>query len=174
MKIPWRRECNPLQYSGPKNSTDSGGWQATVHEWEITHASWSKDYTSSFIRLLWGFPCGSVTKNLPALQEAEDMDSIPGLGGSPGGWNGNPLQYSCQENPMDKGAWQSTVNGVTKSQTKLSNWVHTHKVIVRIIQFNLYNKPNIVYYSWILHHKIIIIFTLQRVLYRLGISVTPK
>ena len=149
-------------------------WHGHETWMRLTHASWSKDYISSFIRLLWGFPCGSVIKNLPAIQETEDMDSVPGLGGSPGGWNGNPLQYSCQENPMDKGAWQATVDGVTKSQTKLSNWAHTHKVIVGIMQFNLYSKLNIVYYTWILPHKIIIIFTWQRVLYRLGISVTPE
>ena len=50
------------------------------------------------------FPGGSVVKNLPG--NAGDMGSIPGLGRSPGGGNGNPLQYSCPENPMDRGAWQ--------------------------------------------------------------------
>ena len=44
----------------------------------------------------------------------EDMSSIPGSGRSPGGGNGHPLQYSCLENPMGKGAWQATVHGVTK------------------------------------------------------------
>ena len=47
--------------------------------------------------------------------------SIPGSGRSPGGGHGNPLQYSCLENPMDRGAWWATVHGVTKSQTRLSN-----------------------------------------------------
>ena len=46
-----------------------------------------------------------------------DLGSIPGLGRSPGEGNGNPLQYSCLENPMDRGAWSATVHGVTKSQT---------------------------------------------------------
>ena len=50
-----------------------------------------------------------------------DTGSISGSGGSPGGGNGNPLQYSCLENPMDRGAWWATVHGVTKSQTRLSN-----------------------------------------------------
>ena len=45
-----------------------------------------------------------------------DADSIPGLGRSPGGEHGNPLQYSCLENPLDRGAWQATVHGVAKSQ----------------------------------------------------------
>ena len=46
-----------------------------------------------------------------------DLGSIPGLGRSPGEGNGNPLQYSCLENPMDREAWQATVHRVTKSQT---------------------------------------------------------
>ena len=46
---------------------------------------------------------------------------IPGLGRSPRDGNGNPLQYSCLENPMDRGAWQATVHGVTKSWTRLSD-----------------------------------------------------
>ena len=56
----------------------------------------------------------------------EDTSSIPGSGGSPGEGNGNPLQYSCLGNPMDRGAWWATAHGVTKSQTWLSNWTHTH------------------------------------------------
>jgi len=50
-----------------------------------------------------GFPGGSVVKNPPA--NAVDLGSIPGSGRSPGEGNGNPLQYSCLENPMDRGAW---------------------------------------------------------------------
>ena len=62
--------------------------------------------------------------NLPA--NAGDMGSIPRLGRSPGEGNGNPLQYSFLENPMDRGAWQTTEHGVAKSWTWQSNWVHTH------------------------------------------------
>ena len=50
---------------------------------------------------------------------AGDVNSIPGLERCPGGGHGNPLQYSCLENPMDRGAWWATVHGVTKSQTRL-------------------------------------------------------
>ena len=57
---------------------------------------------------------------------AEDTSSIPGSGGSPGEGNGNPLQYSCLGNPMDRGAWWATAHGVAKSQTWLRNWTHTH------------------------------------------------
>ena len=58
-----------------------------------------------------------MVENLPA--NAGDVGSIPGLERSPGGGHGNPLQYSCQENPMDRGAWQASVQGVVKSQTRL-------------------------------------------------------
>ena len=65
-----------------------------------------------------GFPGGSVVKNPPASAgNTGDASSIPGSGRSPGGGNGNPLQDSFLENPMDRGAWQATVHGVTKSQT---------------------------------------------------------
>ena len=56
-----------------------------------------------------------MVQNLPAI--AEDVASIPGSGRSPGGGHDNPLQYSCLENPMDRGAWQATVHRVTRSQT---------------------------------------------------------
>ena len=61
---------------------------------------------------------GIVVKNLPAnVGDTRDLASIPGLGRSPGEGNDNPLQYSCLENPMDRGAWQATVHMVAKSQT---------------------------------------------------------
>ena len=55
-----------------------------------------------------------------------DLGSIPGSGRSPGEGNGNPLQYSCLENPMDGGAWWAAVHGVAKSQTRLSNFTSLH------------------------------------------------
>ena len=59
-----------------------------------------------------------MVKNPPAnAGDAGDVGSIPGSGRSPGGRNGNPFQYSCLENPMDRGTWQATVHGVRKSQT---------------------------------------------------------
>ena len=68
------------------------------------------------------FPGGSVVKNLPAdVGDRGDMGLIPGLGRSSGGGNGNPLQYSCLENSMDRGAWWTIVPWVAKSQTQLSN-----------------------------------------------------
>ena len=59
-----------------------------------------------------------MVKNPPAnAGDVRDVGSIPGLGRSPGAGRGNPLQYSCLENPMDRGAWWATVHGVTKSWT---------------------------------------------------------
>ena len=61
-----------------------------------------------------------VVKNPPDnAGDARGLGLIPGSGRSPGEGNGNPLQYSCLENPMDRGAWWATVHGVTKSWTRL-------------------------------------------------------
>ena len=67
-----------------------------------------------------GFP-GSSEVKASACNEG-DLGLIPGLGRSPGEGNGNPLQYSCLENPMDGGAWWATVHGVAKSRTRLSDF----------------------------------------------------
>ena len=70
-----------------------------------------------------GFPGGSVVRHLPAnAGDTGDADLIPGSRRSPGEGNGNPLQYSCLENPMDGGAWWVIVHGVTKSWTRLSDF----------------------------------------------------
>ena len=71
------------------------------------------------VAIVMGFPGGSDSKK--SACNAEDLGLIPGLGRSPGEGNGNPLQYSGLENPMDRDAWKATVHGVTKSQTQLSN-----------------------------------------------------
>ena len=64
---------------------------------------------------IYMLPRWLVVKNLPASEG--DLGSIPGPGRSPGGGFGNPLQYSCLENPMDRGAWRATVHGVEKRWT---------------------------------------------------------
>ena len=61
-----------------------------------------------------------MVKNLPAMQKTH-AGSIPGLGRSPGGGNGNLLQYSCLENPTDRGAGLAAVHGLAKGQTRLSD-----------------------------------------------------
>ena len=69
-----------------------------------------------------GFLGGSMVKNLPANAGATgDVGSIAGSGKSPGGGNGNPLQYCCLENPVDRGAWRTTVHSITKSRIQLSS-----------------------------------------------------
>ena len=63
----------------------------------------------------------ACSKGKESACDAGDLDSIPGLGRSPGGGHGNPLQYSCLENPMDRGVWRAIVHGVSKSRTRLSH-----------------------------------------------------
>ena len=70
-----------------------------------------------------------MVKNPPAnAGDVRDVDSILGSGRSPGERNGNPLQYSCLGNPMDRGAWQARVHGIAKSWTRLST--HTHMSVI--------------------------------------------
>ena len=72
-----------------------------------------------------------VVKNLAASEEdVRDAGVIPGSGRSPGGGQGNPLQYSCLENPMNRGAWWATVHGVTQSRTQLKQ-LSTHARTMR-------------------------------------------
>ena len=70
-----------------------------------------------------GFPGGSEVK--VSAWNLGEPGLIPGLGGSPGEGNGNPLQYSCLENHMGRGAWWATVHGVAKSWTRLSDLAQT-------------------------------------------------
>ena len=69
--------------------------------------------------LIRGVPVGSAVKNPPAMhRHTRDTGLIPGLGRSSGGGHSNHLQYSCQENPMDKGAWQAMGRGIPKMRLK--------------------------------------------------------
>ena len=74
----------------------------------------------SFLPITGGFPGGSDSKESPC--NAGDLGSIQGLGRSPGEGNGNPLQFSCLENTVDRGTWPTTVHGLAKSQTGLSDF----------------------------------------------------
>ena len=71
-----------------------------------------RTYFLKLYRNVWGFPDDSVNKE--SACNAGDPASIPGLGRSSGEGNGNPLQYSCLENHMGRGAWQAKVHGVTR------------------------------------------------------------
>ena len=90
---------------------------------ELTPVTWTIAYSWGLMVSL-GFPGGSVVKNLSA--DARNAGSIPGWGRFPGEGNDNLLQYSCLENPMDRGAWQGIVHVVAKSRTQLSDWAHTY------------------------------------------------
>ena len=79
---------------------------------------WDKFFVHQF-DLQKGFPGGSVGKE--SACNVGDQSSIPGSGKSPGEGNGYPLQYSCLENPMNRGAWRATVQGVAKNQTWLND-----------------------------------------------------
>ena len=99
-------------------------------------------YIYMYIYFLWGFPGGPNGKNLPAnTRDLRDVGWIPGLGRSPGGGYGNPLRYSCLENPMDKGAWQATVHRVAQSWTWLK-WLSRHKYVYAIYIYSFsYSFP---------------------------------
>ena len=69
--------------------------------------------------MFWGFPGGASIKNLPAnAEDTRDSGSVPEWERSPGGGHGNPLQSSCMEKPMDRGAWRATVHGDLKESDK--------------------------------------------------------
>ena len=80
------------------------------HAGPITQRSMDRNHP--LLALSLGFPCSSVGKE--SACKAGDQGSIPGSRRSPGEGNGNPFQYSCLENPMDRGAWQTTVHGVAR------------------------------------------------------------
>ena len=121
----------PLQYSCLENAMGSRAWQAMVHritqsqtwlKWLSTH---THTHTHTHIEQWRCFPGGAVIKNPPAnARDTKDMGLIPGLGKSPGWGNGNPLWYSCWENPMDRGTigfWWDTVQEGLKSWKQLSD-----------------------------------------------------
>ena len=77
----------------------------------------------NYLQPIWDFSGGSEGK--ASVYSAGDLGSIPRLGSFPGEGNGNPLQYSCLENPMEGGAWRAAVHGVSKSRTWLSDFTFT-------------------------------------------------
>ena len=81
-----------------------------------------------------------TVKNMPAVPNLGDLGWIPGSGRSPGKENGNPFQYSCLENPMDRGAWGTTVLGSQKSWTQLNDWsIYTHMLLVNLTQLGIFS-----------------------------------
>ena len=119
----WRRKWQPTPVFLPGESQGRGNlagcrlWGCT--ESDITEVIWQQQQQDS----VWVFPGDSVVRNPPV--NAGDAGLIPESGRSPGGGYGNSLQYSCLENPMDRGAWWATVHGAAKSQTWLKQ-LSTH------------------------------------------------
>ena len=101
---------NPLQNSCLENPRDRGAWWAAVYGVAQSRTRLKQLKQQQQQQRQWkGFPGGASEKNLPAnAEDLRDVSPIPGLGRSPETERGNPLQYSCLENPMDRGAWQAT------------------------------------------------------------------
>ena len=100
---------------------------ATISQWNITAMKW--------INSTYGIPGGSDSKE--SACNAGDPGSIPGLGRSPGEGHGYPCQYSCLENPMDRGAWRATLHGVPRVTARYWTKEATHK---KIFPFKLNNR----------------------------------
>ena len=123
-----------LPLPGPSNSTlipYSGGWLLGHYKGgRIEYILLAMHYLRVY------FPGGSVAKKLPT--NAGDVGLIAGLGRFPGKENGNPLQYSCLGNPMDRRAWQATVHGVAKS------WTHLSDSTITTLMYTLYIFTHVV------------------------------
>ena len=130
---PWLYMCSPswTPLPPPSPSHPSGSSQCTSPEHPVPcinlglaiYFTYDNIHVSMlfFFQLVFNwFPGGSDGK--ASAYSAGDLGSIPGWGRSLGEGNGNPLQYSCLKNPMDGGAWQATVHGVTKSRTRLNDF----------------------------------------------------
>ena len=121
--------CDPVDFSPPGSSV-YGIVQASVLEWVAISSCRgssqpSDELTSPVFPALAGwFFTTEPRGNPPAMQEMQEIRVW-----SPAGGNGNPLQYSCLENPLDRGVWKATVHEVSKSWTWLSDWAYTHMYI---------------------------------------------
>ena len=135
-KICWRRDRLPTLASWPGEF--HGLYSPRGHKESDMTERLSFNFTSIKPQ---GFPGVSEVKNLPASAgDSVDTGLIPGLGRSPAEGNGNPLQDSCLENPMDRGP--SWLQGVTKSWTQLSIRIHTHiKALNVLIVFEIRTLP---------------------------------
>ena len=127
-------------------SVDPWSFPAQVHS-SCAHTFAHPTLILHFCISLLGLPGGAVVKNLPASAGDRDLGSVPELGGSPGGGNGNPLQYSCLNYSMAE-ELSRLVCGVTKSQTRPSNWAAHMCFLVAVLQNSLLLKRFI---YWVLH-----------------------
>ena len=145
-----------------KSLIQSLGWEDLLEEGMAAHSSilvWRILWTEESgrlqfmgpqrVRLDWitisvgGFPGELVVKNpLANARNVRDMASIPGSGRSPGGRHGNPLQYSCLEHPIDRGAWRATLHRVAKSWTRLKQLsMHAHTPLSGLLFNSMVTDP---------------------------------
>ena len=116
----------PLQYYCLGNSMDRRAWWATVHavtksQTRLKHAHTHIPTTDPLCAIYWGFSGGASGKELACqCRRRQRCGFNPGLGRSPGGGHGSPLQCSCSKNPMSQEVWWVTVHTVTESQTRLA------------------------------------------------------
>ena len=118
-RSPGGGQGNPLQYSCLENPMDRGAWRATVHG---VMKSWTRLKQLSMHaheRDVWVSLVAQGVKHLPASQEMWGCRVSPWVGTIPGDGNGDPLQYSCLENPVARGAWRATVPGAAESRPRL-------------------------------------------------------
>ena len=113
--------ASPARIPGPKRGRhwglDSMSWEKRVRIHDAR--SLGEVEAMRFYSCVYGLPGWFSVKNLPVkAEDTGDVGSIPGWGRSPPGGNGNPLQYSCWENSMYRGAWRATAHGVTKRLDK--------------------------------------------------------
>ena len=117
---PWRIVCRFFK----KTENRTTIWSSNP---TLGHIAKENHSAKTYFIPIFTVPGGSVIKNLPAnAGDTRDVGLTPRSGTPLGGENGKPLQYSCWDNPMDRGDWQATVHGVTKNWTWLSNWTHAH------------------------------------------------
>ena len=105
-------------WTGKPGMLQSMGSQRVEHDW-ATKLNWTEP-------LHWASLVAQRVKNLAC--NSGDLSSVPEWGRSPGEGNGNPLQYSCQGNSVDRGGWRAMVHGAANSQTWLSDWAHTKAI----------------------------------------------
>ena len=103
----------------------------------------------------WVFQVALVVKNLSANEgDVKEAGSIPELGRSPGEGNGNPLQHSCLENPMDRGTWRAALHGISQSQTRLKQLsMHSYIYIFSQIYvfIYIYSKSSLYIWKFLVH-----------------------
>ena len=141
--------CQFLSQLGPKSENSAGVLGIVL---TVLHAFTWTDRVSQV---------ALVVKNLPAnARDIRDAGSIPGLGRSPGGGHSNPFQYSCLENPMNRGAWQVRVHGVTKNQTQLK-WLSTQYMDWQIMLSSIFGGQKHIMFKFRFSFHLNFFFTLR-------------